>query len=902
MNGKRLSNRCALMTLASMLAYLAAIWLPLAGAEVVAEAWRSPFGRPWSVSASPSDGSCWAATGSSVMHVDADGSVLSQTDGFWSPQSVTANPVDGTCWVADTGNNQVVHLGADGVEIVRLEGFDRPRSVAVNPTDGSCWVADTGSDQVVHLAADGTELLRIGCYDDPAVVPPVDRCLNEPGSVAANPLDGSCWVADTGNNYLVHLAEDGSVLWCGPCFSRPQSISVDPTDGSCWVADTENNHLVHLDAQGNQLLRQDCYWEILALRRCFGELSSVSVNPTDGSLWVADTGNSHLVHLEETVVYEQPVLVLVDGYERPWGFLQPEALSVNPKDGSCWVADTGHSRVVRVAEDGTSEIKAWRTDSRSEIRSVSVNPTDGSCWFANSGMNEVEHLLFDVPNVSSMSSDEFVYPRSVSADPNPTYEDDPYQYGGTLVRWYCWAADTYGGRVARIEERHWLVDHHHIVEAWKVTFVQDFSTPECVSVNVQDGSCWVVDSGGNEVVHLAADGTELWRKACLTYPLSLSVNSTDGSCWVADSLNDEVVHLAENGAGLLRVGGFKFPHSVSADAGDGTCWVADTLNNQVVHLSENGTELWRGGGFHQPKAVAVNPADGSCWVADTGNDQVVHLVVVGGPPRPPTASFSVSPPIGRVGYPINFIDLSLSEPTSWLWDFGDGGTSDEQHASHVYLSAGSYDVTLTASNAYGSDSETKPVLILEFFLDVAADDWAYDEISACVEAGVVSGYVDGSYQPDAPVDRAQMAVYISRALAGGDEYVPDFTDTPTFPDVGDEHWALDYVEYAVSQNVVAGYDDGSYHPEYEVTRDQMAVYVARALVAPTGEAALADYVPADPRNFPDVPTNHWAYTHVEYCVENGVVAGYLDGLYHPEIVVTRDQMAVYVARAFGLGV
>jgi hypothetical protein len=80
----------------------------------------------------------------------------------------------------------------------------------------------------------------------------------------------------------------------------------------------------------------------------------------------------------------------------------------------------------------------------------------------------------------------------------------------------------------------------------------------------------------------------------------------------------------------------------------------------------------------------------------------------------------------------------------------------------------------------------------------------------------------------------------------------------------------------------------------------MAVYVARALVAPTGDAGLADYVPADPRDFPDVTTDHWAYTHVEYCVENGVVQGYEDGYYHPEIVVTRDQMAVYVARAFGL--
>ncbi len=101
-------------------------------------------------------------------------------------------------------------------------------------------------------------------------------------------------------------------------------------------------------------------------------------------------------------------------------------------------------------------------------------------------------------------------------------------------------------------------------------------------------------------------------------------------------------------------------------------------------------------------------------------------------------------------------------------------------------------------------------------------------------------------------------------------------------------------------DIVEGHGDGAYCPGWSVTRDQMAVYVARSMVAPTGEAALADYVPADPRNFPDVASDFWAYKHVEYCVENGVVQGYEDGHYHPDYVVTRDQMAAYVARAFGL--
>ena len=43
----------------------------------------------------------------------------------------------------------------------------------------------------------------------------------------------------------------------------------------------------------------------------------------------------------------------------------------------------------------------------------------------------------------------------------------------------------------------------------------------------------------------------------------------------------------------------------------------------------------------------------------------------------------------------------------------------------------------------------------------------------------------------------------------------------------------------------------------------------------------------------------WAYRHIEYCVEQRIVGGYEDGYYHAEIVVTRDRMAVCVARAVG---
>ena len=182
------------------------------------------------------------------------------------------------------------------------------------------------------------------------------------------------------------------------------------------------------------------------------------------------------------------------------------------------------------------------------------------------------------------------------------------------------------------------------------------------------------------------------------------------------------------------------------------------------------------------------------------------------------------------------------------------------------------------------------------FSDVGCDHWACADTAACYYAGIVSGYPDGTYGPSVPITRDQMAVYICRALVGGDESVPTAPHVASFPDVSEEHWAFLYVEYAVSQQVVQGYSDGEYKPTVELDRGQMAVFMARAMAG--SDAAVPD--PGGLPSFPDVPADFWSYRHVEYIAGEGVAGGYLDGLYHPENPVDRAQMAVFICRAFDL--
>jgi PKD repeat protein len=82
-------------------------------------------------------------------------------------------------------------------------------------------------------------------------------------------------------------------------------------------------------------------------------------------------------------------------------------------------------------------------------------------------------------------------------------------------------------------------------------------------------------------------------------------------------------------------------------------------------------------------------------------------ITVSEPCVAPVADFTGNPTSGEAPLTVSFTDQSSNSPTSWSWDFGDGGTSTAQNPSHQYGSAGTYTVSLTATNACGSDVETK---------------------------------------------------------------------------------------------------------------------------------------------------------------------------------------------------
>jgi hypothetical protein len=180
------------------------------------------------------------------------------------------------------------------------------------------------------------------------------------------------------------------------------------------------------------------------------------------------------------------------------------------------------------------------------------------------------------------------------------------------------------------------------------------------------------------------------------------------------------------------------------------------------------------------------------------------------------------------------------------------------------------------------------------FADVPLDYWAYDYIEALYQSGITGGCGTDPlmYCPSDVVARDQMAVFLERGIHGADYDPP--APTGLFDDVPVDYWAAKWIEALYNDGITGGCGGNNYCPGDPVTRAQMAVFLLRSEHG-------ADYdPPAATGVFNDVPVDHWAADWIEQLAAESITSGCGGGNYCPDDSVTRDQMAVFLARTFNL--
>ncbi|MBD2261038.1 S-layer homology domain-containing protein [Pseudanabaena sp. FACHB-2040] len=185
------------------------------------------------------------------------------------------------------------------------------------------------------------------------------------------------------------------------------------------------------------------------------------------------------------------------------------------------------------------------------------------------------------------------------------------------------------------------------------------------------------------------------------------------------------------------------------------------------------------------------------------------------------------------------------------------------------------------------------------FRDVPADYWAYEYISGLARFSVISGFPDGTFQPNEPVTRAQFAAILNQAFMSAQPFqVPNErlnatqSSTPTFADVPNDHWAAGYIAKARTAGFLSGYLGNEFKPNQPIPRVQALISIANGLGYQGGSIAdLSAYKDADA-----IP--EYARPGITAARAANIVVNYpaLDQLV-PNRPATRAEVAAFVHRA-----
>lgn len=185
--------------------------------------------------------------------------------------------------------------------------------------------------------------------------------------------------------------------------------------------------------------------------------------------------------------------------------------------------------------------------------------------------------------------------------------------------------------------------------------------------------------------------------------------------------------------------------------------------------------------------------------------------------------------------------LETDEHNAFLSGYPDGSFLADKNMTRAEVAQMFYSLLLD-----------KNVKITKSFSDVPTDAWYAKAVNTLSSLGMLGGYPDGTFRPDAPITRAEFA-----AIALAFAYDPASASC-SYTDVSTSAWYYTYVAQATTYGWIGGYPDGSFRPNNSITRAEVAVIVNNML----GRDADESYINRNADelvSFVDLSKNHWAY-------------------------------------------
>ncbi len=164
------------------------------------------------------------------------------------------------------------------------------------------------------------------------------------------------------------------------------------------------------------------------------------------------------------------------------------------------------------------------------------------------------------------------------------------------------------------------------------------------------------------------------------------------------------------------------------------------------------------------------------------------------------------------------------------------------------------------------------------------------DILALVAKKVITGFPDGTFKPEQAVTREQILIMLARAYK-----LPVPAVKQGLKDIPANHRSAQYIYAAKAAGIIKGYQDGTFRPEKEVSRAETAKMLASVLA--WQDKSLAPVAVTNTSSFKDIPTKHWAAEAIAGLQNSGIVTGYSDGTYRPDLPATRAVVAEFINKA-----
>ena len=179
-------------------------------------------------------------------------------------------------------------------------------------------------------------------------------------------------------------------------------------------------------------------------------------------------------------------------------------------------------------------------------------------------------------------------------------------------------------------------------------------------------------------------------------------------------------------------------------------------------------------------------------------------------------------------------------------------------------------------------------IFITYFADASDYDghWAQTQIMSAINNGLAAGNENGDFEPDRYITRAEfVTLLINFTGLSSDSIITSFND------IDHDSWYFEPVAQAQALSIASGFDDGGFHPDEPVTREEAAVFICRAY-----------HIEPETKNFPVSFTDAddispYAKKYFGFAVANKIISGYEDNTLKPKNYMTRAEAVVLLEKA-----